>query len=287
MNPLVSASKFTSPPTIADYARHQAFLQKVSDSKAKELLDLEASAVPLQLQAFTNIYSLKPTAEEKNLQDAVQSLPRAGMVGAPDEANFLCMLLEMMKAKTVVEIGVFRGVTTLALAQCLQKMNPQDSKVYGLDVSSEYAEIGQKHWKLAGVQDRIDLRIGDAKESLSELLTELGENSVDMCFIDADKSSYGDYYEKSVRLCKSGGLIVVDNTLWGGMVALPDEILASLTENASQYSSDDTSEAAMLARRALDTIAIKELAARIHADERIERVSFLTIADGVTICRKK
>jgi predicted O-methyltransferase YrrM len=181
------------------------------------------------------------------------------------------------------------------MAKCLKKMNDKDAsnrqtrKVIGLDVSSDYAEIGKKYWKMAGVDDLIDFRIGDAKHSLSELLKDerYGENSADLCFIDADKTSYDDYYEKCLRLTKSGGLIVVDNTLWGGSVAVPDPILDVLIERANRISEDDDSDQAKVARRARDTKAIKQLTEKIYNDERIERVSFLTIADGVTICRKR
>lgn len=280
-----TASKFSSPPTIGDIKKHEQWIKVLYEVDPKANID--ASTIPNQLRTFAEQYSLRPTKEETELQKEVQCLPRAMMAGAADEANFLCMLLEMMNAKVVVEIGVFRGVTTLAFAQCLKKLNPNDSKVYGLDVSSEYAEIGQKYWKLAGVDDRIDLRIGDARDSMSTLIAELGENSVDMCFIDADKSSYDDYYEKSLKLIKKGGLIVVDNTLWAGLVAVPDEVLTPLAEKAKTYSSDDKSKEAELSRKALDTMAIKSLAVKIHQDDRIDRVSFLTIADGVTICRKK
>ncbi|CAB9522698.1 Caffeoyl-CoA O-methyltransferase [Seminavis robusta] len=286
-------SKFSSAPTIADYGRHKGWMDEVKgqlkeqgkDALAQQLPD--PSQVPVQLQTFSNRYSLKPTVEESELQQKVQGMPRAMMAGGLDEANFLCMLLEMMKAQVVVEVGVFRGVTTLALAQCLQKINNTSNArtptVIGLDVSADFAQIGQEYWKKAGVDDLIDLRIGDAKESLSTLLTEQGEAFVDMCFVDADKESYDDYYEKCVQLTKPGGLIVVDNTLWGGRVVLPADIVDTL----AAHTKEDTSDAAMLARKMHDTKCIQQLAHKIHNDSRIDRVSFLTIADGVTICRKK
>jgi len=108
-------------------------------------------------------------------------------------ANLLCLLLEIMDAKKVVEVGVFRGTTTLAFAICLDGLNKkrpgQIRTVICLDVSSEYAETGQSYWKESGVDHLIDLRIGDAKLSLTTLLEEqdYGEESVDLCFIDADK----------------------------------------------------------------------------------------------------
>jgi len=100
-------------------------------------------------------------------------------------------------------------------------------------------------------------------------------------------TNYDDYYEKCLRLTKSGGLIVVDNTIWGGFVTVPDEFLSILESAASNYETNDTSIAATLTRRAKDTIAIESLTKKKFQDDRVERVSFLTIADGVTICRKK
>lgn len=297
-----ASSKFSSPPSIADVKRHAELIKQLKfsvrdfdilSSEDKRLP--EPTTIPLDLQAWANKNSLKPSPEEVQLQDDLEKLPFSRMAGAPDEANLLCLLLEMMDAKVVVEVGVFRGTTTLTMAKCLKKMNDkgtsnhQTRKVIGLDVSSDYAEIGRKYWRVAGVDDLIDFRIGDAKDSLSKLLRDemYGENSVDLCFIDADKTSYDDYYEKCLRLTKSGGLIVVDNTLWGGSVAVPDPILDALVERANQISEDDDSDQAKVARRARDTKAIKQLTKKIYNDERIERVSFLTIADGVTICRKK
>lgn len=93
-----------------------------------------------------------------------------------------------------------------------------------MDVSDEVAQVGRRYWEKAGVSHLIDFRVGDAKESLATMLHEegLGENSVDLCLIDADKESYDDYYEKCLRLTKPGGVIVVDNTIWSGRVLLPD-----------------------------------------------------------------
>jgi predicted O-methyltransferase YrrM len=293
-----ASSKFSSPPSIANVKRHEEMINQllgmedVVSIKAKQH-ELAASEIPQKLQAHANRFSLKPSPEELALQKEVEQLQFAGMAGAPDEANLLCLFIEILDAKKIVEVGVFRGTTTLAMARCLDGLNKKNSscnrRVIGLDVSSDYAAIGQKHWKLAGVDKLIDFRVGDAKLSLESLLNEdeYGENSVDLCFIDADKTSYDDYYEKCVRLTKNGGLVVIDNTIWGGMVAIPDEILHELASREPNYSAGDTSDEARVVRRAKDTLAIKRLTEKIHSDDRIERVSFLTIADGVTICRKK
>jgi len=264
--------------------------QKVSDlapilNEAK--LEVQAETVPMKIQSYVNSHGFKPTKEEKELQEIVDTMPYGIMAGSPEEANLLCLLLEMMNAKMVVEVGVFRGLSTLTFALCLAGMNKKygeaTRKVIGLDVSEEYAQVGIQKWKEAAVDHLIDFRVGDANDSLVKLLEEYGENTIDLCFIDADKVSYDNYYEQCLKLVKPGGLIVVDNTIWAGRVVIPDSVLEALAPKAD--AADETVARAGL--KALDTLAIKRLNEKMYSDDRIERVSFLTIADGVTICRKK
>lgn len=281
-------SKSLTPPTIASVVAHQRTAQRyglfsttTTDSDDKDGRPLLAD-MPGRLSAYALEHSWRPSDALRALQTKTEQMDRAVMAGAPDEANLLCLLCEMLQAQRVVEIGVFRGLTTLALAECLQGMDKGISgtttrRIYGLDVSADYAVVGQEAWKTAGVDHLIDFRVGDAKATLAALLEELGPNSVDMVFIDADKTSYDNYYETSLQLVRPGGLIVVDNTLWGGSVAVPSHILKEAT------ASDDPE----LVARAKDALAIHTLNAKIAADERVSRVSFLTIADGVTLCRKK
>ena len=281
-------SKSLTPPTIANVVAHQRTAQRyglssttTTDSDDKDGRPLLAD-MPGRLSAYSLEHSWRPSDALRALQTKTEQMDRAVMAGAPDEANLLCLLCEMLQAQRVVEIGVFRGLTTLALAECLQGMDKGISgtttrRIYGLDVSADYAVVGQEAWKTAGVDHLIDFRVGDAKATLAALLEEVGPNSVDMVFIDADKTSYDNYYETSLQLVRPGGLIVVDNTLWGGSVAVPSHILKEAT------ASDDPE----LVARAKDALAIHTLNAKIAADERVSRVSFLTIADGVTLCRKK
>ena len=219
-----STSKSLSAPTIANRASHERILDRFEGLGLGDRMKLTKDEMPRALQQYAADHSLRPTKEESHLLKEVEGMPRAMMAGAPDEANFLCLLLELLDAETVVEVGVFRGLTTLSLALCLRGLeersdgsssNKEGRKVIGLDVSEEYAAVGREYWRKAGVEDRIDFRIGDAKDSLTKLLEERGENSADLCFIDADKASYDDYYEKCLALTRPGGLIVVDNTLWG------------------------------------------------------------------------
>eukprot|EP00977_Amphora_coffeiformis_P012629 scaffold3181_cov167-Amphora_coffeaeformis.AAC.18 len=188
-----SMAKSLAPPTIANVNSHERTLTRFQEIGIDAGMTLEE--LPRHMQTYAASHSLRPTPHQLELQEATEQMDHAGMAGAPDEANLLCLLLELLDAKLVVEVGVFRGLTTLAMAQSLQQLAAKTGdnseihrRVYGLDVSEAYAEVGQAIWEKAGVQDHIDFRVGDAKQTLSSLLEELGENTVDLCFIDADKA---------------------------------------------------------------------------------------------------
>jgi len=268
-------------------------LSPLQEEAEKALIPVET--LPLKLEQYAKQYSLRMTKEEIELQGEIEKLPRAAMAGAPDEANLLCLMMELMNAKKIIEVGVFRGITTLAFALCLKRLHEKDPqggvrKVIGLDVSDEYAAVGKKYWREAGVEKYIDLRIDDANRSLDALIhemeeekgTESGGGNYDLCFIDADKQSYDDYYEKCLKLTKTGGLICIDNTIWGGQVLTPNSVLDAIVSKGGKEAVWEDA-----AQMALGTRIIKKLTEKIGNDERIERVSFLTMADGVTICRKK
>jgi len=298
----LSLAKAAQLPSFTNSEKHRKWtsdflrdtLPGLDDNQLKEEAEKAlkpSEKLPLKLTNYAHRYSLKRTEEELELQKEIESLPGAAMAGAPDEANLMCLMLELMDAKKVVEVGVFRGITTLAFALCLKRLDERNPKigrkVIGLDVSDEYAAIGKSYWKKAGVGEYIDFRVGDAKESLDVLIEDMTgkedlDGGVDLCFIDADKQSYDDYYEKCLKLTKKGGLICVDNTIWGGRVLIPDLVLDAIVEkNNGGAAWKDKADSAR------GTRAIKELTKKIFNDERIERVSFLTMADGVIICRKK
>jgi len=182
----------------------------------------------------------------------------AGMQGAPDEAQLLGLLLKLMNAKKVIEVGIFTGYTTLIMALAL----PEDGKVIALDVSEQYASLGKKYWKEAGVDGKIELRIGAATESMQAIVDDGTEvDTFDLIFIDADKLNYSNYYELAIKLIKKGGLIVVDNVLWHGKVV--------------ETSVNDE-----------HTNAIRALNDRVRNDQRVD-ICMLPFADGVTLARKK
>eukprot|EP01065_Artemidia_motanka_P034296 TRINITY_DN415_c0_g1_i1.p1 TRINITY_DN415_c0_g1~~TRINITY_DN415_c0_g1_i1.p1 ORF type:complete len:261 (+),score=116.82 TRINITY_DN415_c0_g1_i1:102-785(+) len=190
--------------------------------------------------------------------DVVEKHGRGVMSAAPDESMFLSWLVKTSRFKRVIEVGTFLGYTTMAVAQAL----PEDGKIITLDVSEEFTTTAREHWKMAGVADKIELRLSPGVESMRALLKEYGENSFDMVFIDADKPSYDDYYELGMKLVRPGGVVAVDNTLWGG------EVLKAAAEHSDS------------------TKAIDQINKKMKADERVE-MCVLGIADGVTLCTKK
>jgi predicted O-methyltransferase YrrM len=157
----------------------------------------------------------------------------------------------------VLEVGVFTGYGTLALALAL----PPHGRVVAFDISAQYPALGRPYWEQAGVAAKIELHIGPAREGLQQVLQDTGPARFDLAYIDADKVRYDTYYELCVQLVRPGGLIALDNVLWGGRVADP--------------AADDP-----------DTLALKALNAKIVRDERVEMV-MVPVGDGVTLAMKK
>mmetsp|Transcript_9512 Transcript_9512/g.21813 ORF Transcript_9512/g.21813 Transcript_9512/m.21813 type:complete len:232 (+) Transcript_9512:65-760(+) len=202
--------------------------------------------------------SMRQTDVEKRMMQEIEAMDRAMMIGAPEEAQFFGWMLQTVGAKKVLEVGVFRGSTTLKMAMSIS----DDGKVYALDVSADYCEVGKKYWKEAGVEHKIDLMIAPAVQSMEKLLADGHEGTFDFIFIDADKANYDSYYESGLKLARKGGIIAVDNTLWHGKL-LQEEALKSDA----------------------DTMAIHAINTKIQADSRVT-MCHLSIADGVNLCTK-
>ena len=201
---------------------------------------------------------LSPRTEvQERLRQETQALPQAGMQIGPDQGLFLGLLVRMLDAKRVVEVGTFTGYSALAMAMAL----PPGGRVLCCDISEEYTSIARRYWKDAGVSDRIDLRLGPATETLAGLLATEGPASQDLAFIDADKSSYDAYYEACLQLLRPGGIIAIDNVLWSGKVADPSV-------------------------KDADTAALRALNLKVRDDRRVDAV-VLTVGDGLTLARKK
>ncbi|MEM9805698.1 MAG: class I SAM-dependent methyltransferase [Cyanobacteria bacterium P01_D01_bin.56] len=221
-------------------------------------LDISDAGGKLQSHLYDYLLSVSLREPEilAQLRQETEQHPDGDMQISPEQGQFMALLLRLISAKKVLEIGTFTGYSALCMALAL----PSDGRLIACDVSEEYTAIARRYWQIAGVADRIDLRLAPALETLDDLLTTGQSDTFDFVFIDADKTSYHDYYEKSLELLRSGGLIAIDNVLWGGAVADPDETDA-------------------------DTVALRNLNQALHHDDRIE-LSMLPIADGLTLALK-
>lgn len=191
------------------------------------------------------------------LREETAAIPQHGMQIAPEEGAFLAMLVELTGARRCIEIGTFTGYSSTAVALAL----PEDGRLICCDVSEEWTSLARKYWGEAEVAGKIDLRIAPAAETLDQLLADGEEGAYDFAFIDADKTGYDGYYERLLRLVRSGGLIAIDNTLWGGSVL-------------DQDSEDE------------DARAIQTLNTKLAGDSRIT-LCLLPVADGVTLVRRR
>ncbi|XP_067395531.1 catechol O-methyltransferase domain-containing protein 1 [Emydura macquarii macquarii] len=171
-------------------------------------------------------HSLREHPVLKKLRLLTLDHPWSRMMVSCDQAQLMANLAKLIKAKKAIEIGVFTGYNTLNMALVL----PDDGKVVACDINEDYVNIGKPLWKEAGVEHKIDLRIKPAIQTLDELLADGEAGTYDFAFIDADKESYNEYYEKCLRLIRKGGIIAIDNVLWGGKVckSSKDNITQSL-----------------------------------------------------------
>ena len=168
----------------------------------------------------------------------------------------MAMLLRLMEARMVLEVGTFTGYSALSMALAL----PPDGHIIACDISDAYAKIARRYWSEAGVANRITLRLAPASETLDDLLAEGRADTFDAAFIDADKENYDLYFERSLVLVRPGGLIMIDNVLRGG-------------------------DAANSATESLSTQSIQALNRKLHTDPRVN-LSLVPIGDGLTLVRK-
>ncbi|MFP6645319.1 MAG: class I SAM-dependent methyltransferase [Candidatus Latescibacterota bacterium] len=213
--------------------------------------------IPDELYDYILANSLRDRPELKALRDETALMPMAGMQISPDQGQFMALLVKATGARKVIEVGTFTGYSALVVAGAL----PADGKLVACDVSEEYTSVGRPHWNKAGLALKIDLRLGPAVETLDAMIAAGESGQYDMAFIDADKENYGLYYESCLTLLRPGGLILVDNVLWGGRVADPAE-------------QDESTQ------------AIRALTKKMHADERID-FSMLPVGDGLSLAVKR
>ncbi len=211
--------------------------------------------VPDKIYDYILKTTLRETPVQRELRERTATMPQARMQTGPDQLQFMQVLVRAIGARRCIEVGVYTGASALAVALAI----PDDGKIVACDVSEEYTAIAREFWQQAGVANKIDLRLAPGEETLNVLLAQ--QSVYDFAYIDADKTNYDAYYELVLRLLRPGGVIAIDNVLWGGDVADPAE-------------SDP------------DTVALRKLNAKIGRDERVD-ASLLTIGDGLSIVRKR
>ncbi len=176
---------------------------------------------------------------------------------SPEQGAFMQMLAHLTGAMRCIEVGVFTGYSSLAVALAL----PEDGRIEAFDISEEWTARAREYWAEAGVAHKIDLHIGPAAEGLAQLLDDGKAGQYDFAFIDADKTGYDAYYEACLKLLRPGGLIAIDNVLWSGKVASPEV-------------------------HDPDTDALRALNEKIHKDDRVQ-MALVPLADGIMLAQKR
>ncbi|WP_199444347.1 O-methyltransferase [Umezawaea beigongshangensis] len=210
-----------------------------------------------EIQQYVHDVSLREDDLARELRLITLELSEHTMLVPPEQGQLLGFLVGLLSATTVVEVGVFTGYSTLAMARAL----PPGGRVIACDVSEEWTDIGRSFWERAGVADRIQLELRPAVETLDALLDSGAAGTVDLAFVDADKESYSVYFERCLELLRPGGLMVLDNVLWSGKVARSDE-------------SDP------------ETDSLRALNSALRNDKRVE-LSTLPVFDGITLAYKR
>ncbi|WP_137820854.1 O-methyltransferase [Pseudomonas sp. D(2018)] len=197
--------------------------------------------------------SLRDTPLLQRLRAETAVMPMARWQIAPEQGQFMALLVKLTGARRILEVGTFTGYSALCMAAEL----PADGRMICCDLPGDYNAIARRYWQEAGLAERIELRLAPALDTLASL----EDDSLDLIFIDADKANYPAYLEEALRLVRQGGMILFDNVLWSGRVleAEPDSA---------------------------DTRAIQALNLTLKTDERID-LSLLPVGDGLTLCRKR
>jgi caffeoyl-CoA O-methyltransferase len=207
-----------------------------------------------EIHEYVVAHGARPDAVQQALIDETARLPAAGMQISPEQGTFMTLVTRLVGARQAVEVGTFTGYSAISIARGLA----DDGHLLCCDVSEEWTAIARRAWADAGVDDRIELRLAPAADTLRSLPD---EEYVDLAFIDADKPSYPVYYEELLRRLRPNGLIMVDNTLWGGSII------------------DDTKDDE-------STVALRAFNDMVAADDRVD-TALLTIGDGLTMLRKR
>ena len=213
--------------------------------------------LPADLRAYLLKVGVREPDVLRRLRDETESIPQHNMQISAEQGALMSMLVEVSGARRCIELGTFTGYSSLAVALAL----PDDGSILCCDVSEEWTSMARRYWAEAGIEKKVELRIGPALDTLDALLADGESGTYDFAFVDADKVSYPHYYERLVELVRPGGLMLWDNVLWGGAVIDPED--------------DDEA-----------TQAIRTINEQLVADERVSIV-MVPIGDGLTILRKR
>lgn len=213
--------------------------------------------LPESIYGYFRQIAYREPAVLAQLREETSAMPMARMQIAPEQGQLMAMLVRLMGARRCLEVGVFTGYSSLAVALAL----PDDGTLLACDSSEEWTTVARRYWAQAGVSGKIELALGPALETLERERRRGAAHSYDFAFIDADKVNYLAYYERVLELLRPGGLLGVDNTLWSGRVADAAEMGA-------------------------DTVALREFNAKVATDDRVEHC-LVPIADGLTLLRKR
>ncbi len=210
-----------------------------------------------QLYPYIFDHSVRENDILRELREETAKDEMARMQIAPEQGQLMALLMKLIGAKRIVEVGTFTGYSSLVMAEALD----EDARIFCCDLSEAWTRMAQRYWEKAGLSHKMDLRLAPASDTLNALLKEFGSGTFDAAFIDADKENYDTYYEQCLELLRPGGLIMIDNVLWGGRVI------------DSQVQDEDTR-------------AIRALNAKLKEDNRVD-LSLVPIADGLTLARKR
>lgn len=215
------------------------------------------TGLPDDVHKYLLKVSLRESPILARLREATAPRPEAEMQISAEQGQFMALLAKLVGARRCIEVGTYTGYSALAVALAL----PADGKLIACDVSDEFTRIGRPFWKEAGVESKIDLRLQPALKTLDELLKDGQQNTFDFAFVDADKPSYIQYYEKLLQLVRPGGLICADNTL--GLSGSP-----------------------IIRQNHAPAQAMRAFNEHVHNDERVD-ISMLPVGEGITLLRRR
>ena len=220
-------------------------------------MSLSHTPITEELADYVRQVTLREPEVLRRLRQEAEGYPDGSRLQiGPEQGQFLHLLARILGARKTLEVGVFMGYSSTWVALAL----PPGGKLVACDCNAEYTAHARRTWREAGVEDKIELRFGPALETLDALLAEGQAGAFDLAFIDADKANYANYYERSLALVRTGGLIVVDNVLWHARPLDPND-------------------------HTVDTKAIRAFNRKLHTDERVA-LSMVTMGDGLTLACK-